>query len=428
MPVGLTLLAFLSKETYFVSAAFMAGAYAISQRLRPASLLPGVGVVAAGLVAFACERLIGSPFTAGGAGPDDPYRVVVGFASVWHQWLQYLSEGFNQASAAVVVLAIVGVAVGTGARSKETVWSMILPAAGLAALLPNCLLPNHHFAAYTWNTAYFFYAPIVMLGATSRRKAVSLAAVVATVGVALYSPVLSTKAFADQQWLLMNQRRQRHLLSATTTLARAIPRENESILVSGLDFPYSMFEYRSAAKSLGAPAGTKFYVIDYHAGKAASIVTLFNKSDDSVSLVAPVRVKTLRFDEAWLIRDDGALIAKLQSPALPPAKGGFSPAEMLVYPALIDILGSVVHGSMDGYAYLRCGTRLLEYDNLTLAQRYLEAARPLIPDNPYPYYWLGVTFERQGKRSEARAAYQQAVAHQATSPNPAFQDALARVQ
>lgn len=427
-PVGFAFLAFLSKETYFVSAIFMAGTYAISERLKPTSLLPGVGIIAAGVGAFVCERLIGSPFTAGGAGPDDPYRVVVGFASVWHQWLQYLSEGFNPASAAVVVLAIAGVAVGAGPRSKQALWSTILPAAGLAALLPNCLLPNHHFAAYTWNTAYFFYAPIVMLGVGSGRKVVSLAIVIATFGVALYSPLLSAKAFADQEWFLMNQRRQRNLLSAMSNLARAIPAKNESILVSGLDFPYSMFEYKSAAKSLGAPVGTRFYVVDYHAGKPASIVTLFNRSDDSVSLVSPVRAETLRFDEAWLIRDDGTLIAKLRSPELPAAKDGFSPGEMLVYPALIDILGSVVHESPDGYAYLRCGTRLLAYGNLALARRYLEASRTLIPDNPYPYYWLGVTFEQEGLRSEARKAYQGAVAHEAASPNPVFRNALAALQ
>lgn len=54
------------------------------------------------------------------------------------------------------------------------------------------------------------------------------------------------------------------------------------------------------------------------------------------------------------------------------------------------------------YKLLNTGNALLGYESLESAQYYLHLSHSLIPDNPYPAYFLGVSYEKQGILSEAQ--------------------------
>ena len=52
--------------------------------------------------------------------------------------------------------------------------SLVLPIAGALAWLPNALLPNHHFEAYSWNGAYLIYAPVLLLAFVLGRELIGV--------------------------------------------------------------------------------------------------------------------------------------------------------------------------------------------------------------------------------------------------------------
>lgn len=152
-----------------------------------------------------------------------------------------------------------------------------------------------------------------------------------------------------------------------------------------------------------------------------------------VQTIDPADVKNYKFDQAWLIRDDGSLIMRILKPASENSwsEGGVNQSDALIYPALEDIFGPNKRpgsGPLNGYGYLACGTKLLDYNALGLAQKCLTSAASLLPDNPYPFYFLGISLEKQGNTSQALNAYRRAVALQANSPNPVFEAALKKLE
>jgi tetratricopeptide (TPR) repeat protein len=134
-----------------------------------------------------------------------------------------------------------------------------------------------------------------------------------------------------------------------------------------------------------------------------------------------------------LIRSDGTLIKRItdSAPQVRWSDGGFTQVDTLKYPELADSLGPDKRGTLgkpDGYRYLDCGIKLLEYKEPELAEKCLKMASSLVPENPYPHYYLGVSLERQNKIEEAKNAYGVAVKTQAQSPNPIFEDALGKLR
>lgn len=425
----LVLLAFLSKETFIVSASLLAFVWWMSRGFRRASIWPLAVVVAGSVTAIIEEHIASSPFTGGGTQAGGPYQIVLTLPSVSHQWFQYAVEGMNWLSLSVVILMVVITGVIFGPRSREFLLSLALPVAGALAWLPNALLPNHHFAAYSWNGAYLIYAPVLLLALVVGRGLVGAAVAILVAATALYSPTLSNRAFAEQSWILSNQKRQKLFLQTFGGLIKQIPGSGQRILVSGIDFPYTMFFYKQSVRSLKMPQDTHFFVIEYEKQPVESITKRINASDDGVTMISPTEADQLTFDEAWLFRDDGSLIRRIENPSswTKWSDDGITERDVLKYPELIDSFGPSRRDAANppgGYDYLACGVHLIDYNNIAGAEACLKKAVILLPDNPYSFFWLGVALEKQGNTEEARSAYRNAVKLQKNSPNPAFQQAL----
>jgi hypothetical protein len=341
----------------------------------------------------------------------------------------------NWLSLCVVLLTIITLGVLRGFTSKELLWSVALPVAGALAWLANSLLPFHHFEAYSFSGAYFIYLPVVSLALVMTLPVGAVCALVIS-GAAFASPVLSEQAFANQSWIVMNQMRQKLFLQTFGGLIKGLPGSGKTVLVSGINFPYSMFFYRYSVRSLNMPRDTHFFVVEYENKPVESITKKLNGDHDSVvTFITPQQIDEHQFDEAWLFRDNGSLVAKVVHPSATSSwsEAGMTESDVLKYPLLADSFGPTHqkrpddNGVPDGYAYMSCGVRMIDYNNLDIATQCLEKAVSELPDNPYSSYWLGVALEKQGKIAQARAAYQDAIKVQASSPNPAFQQALDRL-
>ncbi|QCP50765.1 tetratricopeptide repeat protein [Trinickia violacea] len=425
------LLAPLAKETYLLSAIFLCAVWAVENRFRMKSLIPGLAIGVAGVVALAFEHFVSSPFT-NGADPQGAYHVVLSVSSVSKEWFRYLSEGVNAATLCVVFLSIIAVAVGTGLWSREFLWAFSLPIAGALALLPNSLLPNHHSESYTWNAAFLMYAPVIMLCVASRKIRFFTAIPIAIGIVALYSPVLSAGDYAGQNWIIADQQHQKKFMKRFGDLIKEIPSDDQNILISGVNFPSNIFENKNSVYSFGVPSGTHLFVVSYDAEKIHQTQNGADKPEDLITFISPEDVPKMAFNEAWLVRNDGDVIMRLQPPysIATPIPNYFALAEILAFPGLLDVFDASKsdNSSVDGYTYLKYGTLFLDYNRPSLAEIYLRRAEALLPENPYSHYFLGKSLERQGDIDRARGEYLKAVETQAASPNPAFQKALDRIR
>jgi tetratricopeptide (TPR) repeat protein len=430
-----TFLAFMAKETYIASASFLAGIWFlwhIKKEWRSA-VTPMAIILGTFALAIALNRIGGSVFVGGEDG--SPYQIALQPKSVITEWFAYSRAGVNALGLAVIATTAITSAIALGYRSAATVSAIVLPVAGSLSWLPNAILPNHHFDGYSWNGAYLLYAPIVLLAAASLKGAIgkALAAVIAI--AAIYSPALSTASFANNGWVLMNQKRQKMLMRTLDELVQQLPKNGGSVLVSGISFPFSPFDHWPAIFSMNPPAGTRFYVVAYKKETfSPSTAHGLPEAREAVKLVAPDRISEFRYDQAWLIKSDGSLIENVKNPSVAKSwtDGPITSVDVIRYPELRDNFGpdnkAVAAGKGEGYRYLECGAALLAYNQPKSAETCLRESIALIPDNPYPYFYLGNALKWQGRVAEAREAYSSAVKHEGNSPNPAFSQALSSLK
>lgn len=424
------LLGFLSKETYIASALFCACAWAATQKTERRSYAPIIAVAISAFIALTIEHFLSSPFTSGSLGASDPYFINLAPTSVAHLWSRYILDGMTTASSAAVLLAILAIVIARGIRDAASMWAICLPIAGMLALLPNSILPNHYYEGYSFNAAYLMFAPLLVMASTFTLSAKSRVLTVCVAVAAITSPIQSRAAFSKQDWIVTNQKRQKLFLQTLGGLMRQIPRNGETILITGVSFPYSPFEYTSSLGSISKPADTRLISVAYDQHYQVPFTKMLNANEPTVSMIEESDTGSVRFDEAWLFRPDGSLVRKITSTSdLPSRSGGFpSPTDFLKWPELLDSLGDGAPHKNDGYGDLQCGISLINYHAYAEADQCLSRARATLANNPYPFYWSGVAFEAIGKTEEAKRAYSSAIALQANSPNPAFQQALNRIK
>lgn len=436
----IAVMGFLVKETYAASAAMLALAWLLyhAKSSARAALAPLAIVLSAFLLAFAINRINGSPFTGSADFAGSPYQIVLSPASVLSQWAQYTAEGASLATAAVIVLTLASIALVFGGTSAVALAALAITVAGTLAWLPNSVLPNHHHTAYSWNGAYLLYAPVMLLAAVFRRGAPGFRLLVAAiVAIAICSPGGFAGAYAREKWVVDNQLRQKRLVTALQGLIADLPARRTSVVVSGLNGPFSPYDHWQAILSMHPPAGVHFYVMRYpenlpSSGPSVSAVEGISAEPGIVSRIDPNELDRTHADYAWLFRSDGSFARVLdkQSRFAGVPEFGISEQDLIRYPDLLEFASpqSGDMGDAAGFRFLKCGTTLLSYNAPDRAEFCLRRSTTLIPGNPYSHYYLGKALEALGRPDEARSAYAAAVANAGASPNPAFNQALETVR
>lgn len=440
--VALALLGFLAKETYGLSALLLAAVWFLVKRQEGAyrAAIPTIAVGAALAIALLINAINGSPFTGTADYAESPYRIVLAPAFLMAEWARYAADGLNLLTVSLLLLVAFTTLMFLRGIGDRRWLVLLMPAAGALAWLPNAALPNHYFSGYSWNGAYLLFAPVLLAVPLWQAGRIARMCSSITIILALGSPILFASAYKSNSWILEQEARQRNLLQALESLADTSPPDSDPhrVLVTGIDFPFTPFDHGLSMRSFTHGSNEQFDVLVY-TPRAASVAA-FSKLEaqpSGVRFISQGEVDFSRYQRVWAFRSDGTLAKDVREPArfisLPNAELGFSATDLLLFPRLLGIFGDpsvqyVGYKQLDGYQYLVCGTALLGYENLTGAEKCLMQSALLIPENPYPYFHLGVIQEKQGMPELARLSFERAMAlDDPKSPNPWFRKALDHV-
>ena len=194
--------AFLTKETFAVSAVWLALliGYQRCQNRIVTIFVPALVIIAAFAAAAAYNLRVHSPFIEGSSDSHSPYAQTHNIWIILTQFRDYVGAGMPLASIGLFLGLFI--ACWFGASSPRRRWAALaLPVAGIAALLPNSVLPNHYFPGYSWNMGYLFFAPVLLVSAiTLRRGLLRTAAPALVFAFAAAMPYFWHSRYALSDW------------------------------------------------------------------------------------------------------------------------------------------------------------------------------------------------------------------------------------
>jgi len=408
-----------TKETYFVSALcfWLVQIYLCrgAQRRMGALLFAGCCLFfVAGLAANVHSM---RDFLRVNTDVTSPYHVSLAPAPVARGLWFYASRLFHPA---VLVLALGGVAV-LYRRREQMIMAGALLLAGVSALLPYTVLPNHLDSMYAWTGATLAFSPVLFFSRPFNRQAGWLtAATYAGVAVlAILSIRTSTAQYEEHRWTIAQEKVNRNIIDSYPAL-KGLDGSVTKVLVTGLDMPFQPFHTASYIRAEFGSAREWTVLIPENGATA--------KSDAPVRSCTPSAVQLRDYDVAFGFAGDGDLLGRwshtqLQQAATP------EQTDRILFPTLNSIFDALAKDPSNWEALLRGGVVYFKWGERDAAADYLERSAELSHhQNPYPMFFLGQVRESQGKFTEARRYYSEAVALDSGQTNPVFRTALERVR
>lgn len=236
--LALAMFAF-SKETFFLSAPCLAVGLLVYDRKQwraHLSFLLVLLILEAASVWW--NRHVGSPFVNPGAEGADPYRIDLSPASIAKLYWHYLRLLLMPAGAVLLALSLFLI---SKFKRRESVLAVAFAAAGLAALVPHALLPNHVIDEYAWIPAPLLWVPLLLAsGALQSRKSVafwgSAVAVLTVLTYVGHYGYLHDYRSTGLRWYVSQERRTENFVRSWPKL-RALP-GGSRVLIAGLDTPF----------------------------------------------------------------------------------------------------------------------------------------------------------------------------------------------
>jgi hypothetical protein len=408
-----------TKETYFVSALvfLLVQIYLCRGPQRRMSVLLLAGscmFFAAGLGANAYSMKFFLHLKTDVTGP---YHVSLAPAAVVRGFSFYASRLFQPAS---LLLALGGIAV-LYRRREQLVMAGALAVAGVCALLPYSVLPNHLDSMYAWTGASLAFSPILFFSRSFNRKGIwRTATVYAGVAVLAFLSIrTSTAQYDEHGWNIAQEKINRNIIDTYPAL-KGLDGSVRRVLVTGLDMPFQPFHTASYIRSEFGAEREWTVLIPEGAPPA--------KSESPVQSCPPGAVRLGDYDLAFGFASDGSLLRKWSRAQLQEAATR-EQTDRILFPTLNPILDVLAKDPGNWEALLRGGVVYFKWGEQDTAADYLERSAELSHhQNPYPMFFLGQVREAQGKLPEARRYYSEAVTLDSGQANPAFRAALERVR
>ncbi len=225
-----------SKETFFVSSLLLLAGFAFVDRKNTrwhAGFL--VSLAALEAAAFLWTAHLHGPFVNPNAAPDNTYRIDLSPASLARTFWFYLSHLFTPFLFAALAWALFLLR-----RQKRLLFlGIAFAAAGLAALAPNAVLPNHTTEEYAWIGAPLMLAPILLAAG----EAIWPGAVVLLVltALTLFIPSSYPAGYNSPELTYsLTQDKVGELIARSVAKLHSIP-QGSRVLVVGLDSVYVPF-------------------------------------------------------------------------------------------------------------------------------------------------------------------------------------------
>lgn len=409
----LFLLTWLTKETYFLSALVFWGVETIRTRdkLRRAALLT-LGALAATFAVGLLQSVFSiNPFFSAHSSPSSPYYISFAAASVLRSYAKLLQALFTPVSLGIVLLALCSL----WRNRTALLYGAALFVAGLVALLPNSVLPNHIDLMYAWTGACLAFAPVLFVGWRPPLGISTRAAGPVVVALLLgYAAVRADQPGYDQwKWSLEQERSNRNIVQSFPILKQA---QGRQFLVTGIGVPYYPWAIPSFIRAEFGP--DREWTVIQPRGR-------HSVSKPPVTFVdASQVVDVTRFDHAFGYADDGRLLRDWNAAELKQlaAAGG---ADRVLQPALIEPLDALAKDPANWFYLMRVGTIYSEWGKLDQAERYLARSCDVNSGrNPYPPYFYGTVEQALGKTAVAIPLFEQAIEMDTKPGNPAFAEAL----
>jgi hypothetical protein len=382
----------LTKETYLASlVVVLAGLALIEGRLR-SSVVPLAAVIAIEAAAAAYSGLRFQHFLALDSAAGAPYRVDLSPASVISGFGFYARRLLSLPVALLIAAAF---SFSRGNR-RRVLFGAVGVAAGLAALLPHAVLPEHRIEEYAWVAAPLAFLPLLLVP----NRLVPNLLLAAGLALSLWQ-ASGRYQTPERQWAIEQEQANGRILASFETLRR-LPGDG-SFLVTGVRAAHHPW------------LSSDFIRHEFGNTRLWTVLTLYDaphRMEPPVTLALPALVLPGRFDRTLEYDSTGAF------------QGEAPDAELI--PELRPHLTALESDPADFRALLAAGVVCLEWGETQRAQEYLERAAAADAANPYPYFFLGQISERQRDLVAARAYFQLALARDSAPRNPAFQQAVDR--
>ncbi|MGX9774583.1 acyltransferase family protein [Janthinobacterium aestuarii] len=409
--IGITaLLAFLCKENFGVAVCLLAVGIAwFEPRARLAALLVCVALI----LALGYNVLIGSQFV---GAASSSYKVVISPNSIWREWRTYMREAFGALGGCIFLLSIFYMIYYGKVNPLARKVAILLFGAIAVLLLPNSLLPDHHFSGYSWAVSYLALLPLIYI--FSLRLNWQVAGQTALGLAVLYVPISVKKEYSRSDWVVAQEHIQRDLLRGLREYAIEGYKPGRKILVTGLVFPFSPFEQPLSLQSKPYWRDTKFDVMRY--AKSAMDV-----HDSKIKFIIDPPTDFSIYSEVWTFSKDGAALGKFKTEDISQRLSlidvsGVKKEIFLIYPQLLSIAQARSKDEPDSVVQLKIGEALLEYGNFLEAEKILKLAAASLPGNPYPSFFIGNALVGQKKYAEAITFFECAISLDVNNTNEFF--------
>ena len=300
-------LAFLSKETYALSALVFAFAWFIYNRKFSfiKSSLPFFTIILSLVIIIIINISIKSTFVDLNAKAGNPYQISLNPIIIFKEWIKYLFESLNFAIAAIILLIAYYLFNNRKENKKELMFiAVACLVAALIALLPNAVLPNHHFKGYSFNGAYILYLPLLTISiikVTTKTKKYLLFVVTC---FCIISYLFNISKYKSNDWVIIQENTQRNLLRDIGPLMDSI-RQGSSpvkILVKGITFPFHPFSMPQSLRVFPNAKYANFDVINYNPSNPD------RQRKDLVKFIDSSSITLVKYDQIWEFTKDGNLL------------------------------------------------------------------------------------------------------------------------
>ena len=409
--VLMLLLAF-TKETYFLSAlCLLSFEVALRQKKQrqAAAMILGVSlalfIAAAVTNTYSLKNVV--QLDTGGAAP---YHFSLAPANLFSGVLFYSVHLFP-------IVALIAVAAAFALAPDHRLEALGIFLAGVCAVFPHALLPNHTDSMYAWTGATLAFAPVLFIPRPSR--AIAMNAQIAAAAALLFVFVwINRPRYDAHRWAIEQEKINRNIIAAYPTLKR-LNGSSTNILLTGLSMPFHPFYTASYVRSEFGPR--RDWTVLVPRGQPT-------KSERSVQLAKPDRVNPADYDYAFGFDSDGNLISQWTHEQLQKAASG-EQRDRVLLPMLNAVFNGSAKWSGEWLPLLRAGQIYWQWGQLESATICLRRSTELDGGhNPYPLFFLGEVSEDQGRWADARDYYAKSVALDGSPPNPAFHEALERVE
>ncbi len=441
-----TILSLFSKETYFPTfALFWIFQCVFGVKKRRSAIYVTIITFVFMILSILHNKLVTSPFVDVDASTTAPYYIDLSIGSLFHVFLFYLHNFANLGSAIIVGISLILVLV-LKIKWKEAV---LFFAMGLSTYAPYIILPNHIFPIYSWLAVPLSYCVLLLLGTEvskyMRISRYSFKFNTILVPIILILCFFTTSLYINKgynnetvKWALLQEKINRNTLHAFDYMKTAI-KPGDKVLISGLYTPNNPFLIPTFVIN---NFGKELY-IDWTIAVANIAWSDKAKNPALASPYRSVEVKDIKvtdYDKIFVFNNEGILMNELtRDDVISQQKQTddvISYQDLILFPELADFQKKYTENPKDPSTLMNIGIMYFNNNMFDRAETYFKKSitmmdeQPLIPANPYPYFFLGNIYEQQKHDLvEAEKFYAKAIElDNPQAKNVNFEEALKRVQ